>query len=141
MSKILVAIDGSEASLRAVTYLASSSSVFPATTQIVLMHVHLPIPSPRAVSWVGAEVVNQYYDEESEEALNPARELLKQAGRAFEVVKRVGDPGQVIAKVAKDGYAAIVMGTHGRTALVNLAMGSVATRVIAEANVPVMLIK
>ncbi len=141
MTKILVAIDGSETSLRAVAHLTSPTSVFPAATQIVLIHVHLPIPSPRAVSWVGAEVVNQYYDDEAEEALNAARELLRKAGRAFEVVKRVGDPGHEIAQVAKDGYAAIVMGTHGRTALVNLAMGSVATRVIAEANVPVMLIK
>ena len=141
MSKILVAVDGSDTSLRAVAHLASSTSVFAASTQIVLIHVHLPIPSPRAVSWVGAEVVNKYYDDEAEVALTPARELLKQAGRAFEVVKCVGDPGHVIAKTAKDGYAAIVMGTHGRTALVNLAMGSVATRVIAEANVPVMLIK
>lgn len=141
MSKILVAIDGSETSQRAAAYLAAPTSVFPSTTAIDLIHVHLPMPSPRAVAWVGADVVNKYYDDEAEVALTPARDLLTKAGRTFNVVKRVGDPGHEIAKAAKDGYAAIVMGTHGRTALVNLAMGSVATRVIAEANVPVMLIK
>ncbi|NJR71895.1 MAG: universal stress protein [Gammaproteobacteria bacterium] len=141
MSKILVAIDGSDTSVRVVSYLATATSVFPATTSIDLIHVHLPIPSPRAVSWVGAEVVNKYYDDEAEIALTPARDVLRQHGRQFAVIKRVGDPGHEIAKAAKDGYVAIVMGTHGRTALLNLAMGSVATRVIAEATIPVMLIK
>jgi nucleotide-binding universal stress UspA family protein len=35
----------------------------------------------------------------------------------------------------------IAMGTHGHTALANLVMGSVATRVVATSQVPVLLIR
>jgi nucleotide-binding universal stress UspA family protein len=141
MSKILVAIDGSAAALRAVDFVATQHQLFPITTEITLIHVHLPIPSPRAVSWVGAEVVNKYYDDEAEAALTPARDLLQKAGRTFLVDKRIGDPGHQIAVVGGNGYQLIVMGTHGRTALGNLAMGSVATRTVAESSVPVLLVK
>lgn len=141
MSKILIAIDGSAASLRAADFVATQQHFFPVTTTITLLHVHLPIPSPRAVSWVGAEVVNKYYDDEAEVALTPARDLLQKAGRTFLVEKRIGDPGHQIAKTANDGFQLVVMGTHGRTALGNLAMGSVATRTVAESTVPVLLVK
>lgn len=141
MSKILIAIDGSDASLRAVNYVATQHVFFPVNTEITLLHVHLPIPSPRAVSWVGKDVVNKYYDDEAEAALTPARELLQKLGRTFAVEKLVGDPGHQIALTGSNGYQLIVMGTHGRTALGNLAMGSVATRTVAESSVPVLLVK
>jgi nucleotide-binding universal stress UspA family protein len=86
-------------------------------------------------------VVNKYYDDEAEVALAPARDLLQKMGRTFLVEKRVGDPGHEIAKAAGNGFQLVVMGTHGRTALGNLAMGSVATRTVAESTVPVLLVK
>jgi nucleotide-binding universal stress UspA family protein len=141
MSKILIAIDGSPASLRAANFVATHPQLFPNSTEMTLIHVHLPIPSPRAIAWVGADVVNKYYDEDAEAALTPARELLQKAGRTFLVEKQIGDPGHKIAMAAGNGYQLIVMGTHGRTALGNLAMGSVATRTVAESAVPVLLVK
>jgi nucleotide-binding universal stress UspA family protein len=140
MSSVLIAIDGSESALKAVNTVIAGE-LFPATTEITLIHVHLPIPSPRAVSWVGSEVVNKYYDDEAEAALASARAALTAAGRKFDVIKRVGDPGHEIAKTAADGFKLVVMGTHGRTALGNLLMGSVATRAIAESRVPIMLVR
>jgi nucleotide-binding universal stress UspA family protein len=141
MSKILIAIDGSPASLKAVNFVVAKSQLFPDSTEMTLIHVHLPMPSPRAAAWVGAEVVNKYYEDEAEAALAPARELLQKAGRRFTVEKQIGDPGHKIAVAGSNGYELIVMGTHGRTALGNLAMGSVATRTVAESTVPVLLVK
>ncbi len=139
--KVLVAIDGSSSSLRAVEYVTKHADVFGVTPDITLINVHLPIPSPRAKAWVGKDVVDQYYAEEADVALTDALAHLKSAGRTANVIKLVGEPGHKVAMAAKDGFQMVVMGTHGRTALGNLVMGSVANRTVAESPVPVLLVK
>ena len=79
--KILAAIDGSDSSLRALRYVMGHAEFFGASPEIVLVNVHLPIPSVRAKSILGSDVIDQYYRDESEAALAPARESLK-IGRA-----------------------------------------------------------
>ncbi len=139
--KVLVAVDGSASSLRAVEYVTKHADVFGVTPDITLVTVHLPIPSPRAKAWVGKDVVDEYYADESAAALADALALLKSVGRSAKVVTLVGEPGHEVAVTAKDGYQMVVMGTHGRTALGNLVMGSVANRTVAESPVPVLLVK
>jgi nucleotide-binding universal stress UspA family protein len=54
----------------------------------------------------------------------------------------IGDPAEQIARFAKRrGIDKIVMGTHGRSGLSALLMGSVATKVLHHATVPVTLVK
>jgi nucleotide-binding universal stress UspA family protein len=53
-----------------------------------------------------------------------------------------GDAAEVTLRLAKELHAdLIVMGTHGRTGLGRLLMGSVAERVLREANCPVLTVK
>lgn len=139
--KILIAVDGSPSSLRAVEYVTRHADIFGASAEITLIAVHLPMPSPRVRSLVGKEVLDEYYSDESDEALAAALAHLRDKGRSFATLKRVGDPGQEIATAAADGFQMIIMGTHGRTALGNLVMGSVAMRVLAESSVSVLLVK
>ncbi len=139
--KVLVAIDGSPSSLRAIQYVTKHGEVFGVTPDITLIAVHLPVPSQRAKALIGKEIVDQYYSDESDAALAGALAHLKMAGKTAKVLKVVGDPGQEIAKAANDGFQMIVMGTHGRTALGNLVMGSVSMRTLAESMVPVLLVK
>ena len=106
------------------------------------MNVQLPLPHPRALAWVGKEVVAKYYEVQSEEELAEARELLKQSGLEFRVEKRVGDPAQeIVSSSESEKCQMIAMGTSGRTALKNLVMGSVATKVLAASSVPVLFLK
>jgi nucleotide-binding universal stress UspA family protein len=73
--------------------------------------------------------------------LAPARASLAAANVAFDAVKRVGEPADEIIHCASErGVDLIVMGTHGRTALANLVVGSVATKVLAQASTPVLLL-
>jgi universal stress protein A len=52
-----------------------------------------------------------------------------------------GEPWRVITEMAgKDGFDIIVMGTHGRSALAQLAVGSVAERVVRHAPCPVLTV-
>ncbi|MBL8521480.1 MAG: universal stress protein [Betaproteobacteria bacterium] len=137
--KILVPIDGSDASLRALAFVTSHADAF--SPDIHLIHVHLPVPSARAAAWVGKEVLHAYYEEESDAALKPALGLLAKAGKQAVVIKGIGDPGSEIASKAAAGFDLIVMGNKGRTALGNMVMGSVAMRTLAESTVPVLLVK
>ncbi len=139
--KVLVAIDGSSSSLRAIEYVIKHAEVFGVKPKVTLVTVHLPVPSQRAKAMVGKEIIDQYYSEESEAALADALAHLKKADQTAEVLKLVGEPGHEIAEASKNGFKMIVMGTHGRTALGNLVMGSVAMRTIAESSIPILLIK
>ena len=54
----------------------------------------------------------------------------------------MGSAGELIAKTAHAGkFDLVMMGSHGHSALGNLVMGSVATKVIAQCGVPVMLVR
>ncbi len=140
--KILVAIDGSDTALRALLYVIDHPDFFGKSPEVVLVNVHLPIPSPRAKAVLGADVIAQYHREEAELALTPARALL--AATPCKVTERplVGQPSEQIINTASQlGCDMIVMGTRGHGALGNFFLGSVATRVIAESAVPVLVLK
>ena len=139
--KILVAVDGSAPSVAMLKQLCERLAWFRENPQLVLLYVHPALPYKRAVAWAGKDAVHQYYEEESEAALTPARELLAQHGVAYEVEKQVGDPAAEIVRVAGSGYDLVAVGTHGHTGLTGLVMGSVATKVIASSPVPVLLLR
>jgi len=140
--KILVAVDGSDCSTKAVKHVVKNISWFSGQPELHLLHVKLPLPSGRARSFLGSEVVNDYYKDESEAALAPSEKILRKAALPFRSEYRVGDVGDEIqAYVKKNRIDMIVMGSHGHSALANLVMGSVATKVLATAKVPVLILR
>ena len=140
--KVLIAADGSNHSLAALNAFLSRRAWFRDVPAVELVHVHAPIPYPRAAAWAGKEAVDRYYDEESELALKPAEAILTRQGVPFRPVKLVGDAArEIIGHAAASDCDLIVMGTHGHTAMGNLVMGSVATKVLANCSTPVLLIR
>jgi nucleotide-binding universal stress UspA family protein len=140
--KILIAVDGSPHSVRAVQGVVDHVAWFRERPSITLITVHPPLPTKRAAAWVGKAVVDQYYDEECEAALAPASKLLTDLGIAHDKQKRVGEVAHEICTYAADnGYDLIAMGTHGRTGLQNVVLGSVAVKVLAATRLPVLLIR
>lgn len=140
--KILLPVDGSAASLRAVSSLRERVAGYRETPEIHLLHVHAPIPIGRVQAHIGKGTLDNYYREESQEMMAEAEALLRQAGLAYTPHIHVGLPAEVIAKVAGElGVDLIVMGTHGWTGLAGLLMGSVASGVLHLASCPVQLVK
>ena len=137
--KILVAVDGSPSSLAAVDALVARASWFREPPVFVLAYVHLPVPYPGAVHWVGKETVDKYYHDEGLAALKPAEERLASRGIAFEHAILVGEPAHELTRHAvASGCDLIAMGARGHTGLANLVLGSVATKVLAASTVPVL---
>ncbi|MDB5769752.1 MAG: universal stress protein [Burkholderia sp.] len=140
--KILLAADGSEYTTKAIDYVTTHLDWFKDNPELHLLHVHSPIPEGRARAVLGDAAVENYYNEESKAALAPAEKLLRQKEIPFEVKYMIGDVGeQIQAYVTEYKIDMIVMGSHGHGALQNLIMGSVATKVLARTNVPVLLVR
>lgn len=139
---ILVAIDGSDVSLRAVRGLIDHIRWFRDKPAIHLLHVHLPVPVGLALQHVSRETVDKYYREEGEAVLAPAMALLDEAGLTVTSHIHVGHPAETIVRLAEElGCELVCLGSHGRGALGHALLGSVAARVLHLAPMPVLLIK
>jgi nucleotide-binding universal stress UspA family protein len=140
--KILLAVDGSAYTTKAVDFVISHFDWFQGTPQLHLLHVQPPFPDKHAKAVVGRQAIENYYKEESEAALAPAEDLLRKHGVAFERAYLVGDIAAEIQEfVRKHGIDMVVMGSHGHGSLKSLIMGSTTSKVLAATNVPVLLIR
>ncbi len=139
--RIVVPTDGSPASIAALSELLPRLAWFAKPPALALLHVHEKIPYSRAVAWVGKDVAQSYYDDESTAALAPGVALLESSGVTFEKVSRVGDPATEIVTFTQEWKGDLVaIGRHGHSALEKLLMGSVAQKVVAASKVPVLLL-
>jgi nucleotide-binding universal stress UspA family protein len=142
MLKVLLPVDGSPSATRATQKLIDTLDWYKEPPTIDLLTVHLPVPRvPNMGAFVSKEMIQKYYDEESAAMLAPSRKLLDAAGVKYAVQQRVGPIAETIVRQATEsGSNMICMGTRGMSALANMAMGSVATRVLHLSHVPVVLI-
>jgi nucleotide-binding universal stress UspA family protein len=136
MSRILVPVDGSEASLRALRHAMQSAG------DIVVVNVQARADAPALLLHMTQQDIDKAQHAHGESMLQGARALLEGAGRAYHARVIVGDPAPSIVQcAAAEAADSIVMGTRGMNALGNLALGSVATRVVHLATVPVTLVR
>jgi nucleotide-binding universal stress UspA family protein len=140
--KILLAVDGSSYSTRAVNYIASHLNWFQGDRELHLLHAKTPIPLAHARAAVGSEALENYYKEEAAAALAPAEKLLHESQIPYQATYKVGDVAEEIKAYAeKHNIDMIVMGSHGHGALKKLVLGSVTTKVLAITKVPVLVVR
>ena len=138
--KIVVPVDGSDNALRAVRVAIDRARATGAALHLI--NVQPEIASGNVRMFISKELINRYCEEESQSAMASAIKLLEGKQVPFVPVARVGHPFQVIADYADPASGdEIVMGSRGMTSVGNLVMGSVATKVIHAARVPVTLVK
>lgn len=143
MLKLLVSVDGSESAVRAVEHMITKLAWFKDGVEIHLLNVQHPMPyGNRVTSVLGQDKVNQYHHDEGIAALQPARAKLDAAGIKYAFHIGVGEAAETIVHYAREkGCDQIVMGTRGLGSTAGLLLGSVATKVIHLAEVPVLLVK
>jgi nucleotide-binding universal stress UspA family protein len=144
--KILLAVDGSTFTTKAVTYLATHLRWFHDAPELHLLHVKPPIPLGLAVTqaraMLGNDAVDNYYKEEAAAALAPAEKVLRRHEIPFQSTYRVGDIAHEIQHYASEHKIdMIVMGSHGHGALASVVLGSVATKVLATTTTPVLIVR
>jgi nucleotide-binding universal stress UspA family protein len=140
MRKILLPIDGSEPSLRAARYLIDRAADLKQPPEVVLLNVQ-PV-SRRGDTAADGRSAEEWAREEGRKALAGARRLLEEAGIRHRHHVEIGEPVELINHYARIYHCdEIVMGTRGTTSIINLVLGSVTTKVLHVASVPVVLVK
>lgn len=139
--KILLAVDGSSYTKKMLVYLVSHDEIFSSDNSFTLFTAQSALPA-RARAALGKAIVDKYHADEAEKVLSPASKFLLRHGMSAKSEWKIGPAGEVIAKFAQSGkYDLLVMGSHGHGAFGNLVMGSVATQVLAQCAVPVLLVR
>ena len=139
--KILLAADGSPFTKKALAFLVANENLCGPDDEVVVLHVQPPVP-PRVKSLLGAGAVNDYHADEARKVLDPIERFLKRHQLQFSTSWLVGSPTrELLAAAKKQKSQLIVMGTHGHGLVGRALLGSVAQRVVADAEVPVLLVK
>lgn len=140
--KVLVAIDGSDNALRALEHALKLAACGPEPAEVVLVNVHDDVALRSASQFVAKESVDAYLDELAAGETGGAAKRAAAAGVPHRLLTLRGPVGQTIADTAmREGCAMVVLGYKGRAALRDLLIGSVAQRVLALAQMPVVLVK
>jgi nucleotide-binding universal stress UspA family protein len=136
--KILLAADGSEYTRKAANFLTSHPGWLKEAPKLFVHTVHPPVPYVAP----GTKAVEEYYEQECAKALAVACAPLDAAKVDYQSSWSVGDvTGEIREFVARHGVDLVVIGSHGHGALANVALGSVATKLIAGLQVPVLVVR
>ena len=139
--KILLPVDGSSYTKRMLAWLTTHEEWLTGEHEFTVLTVVPQIP-PHAAAMFPAEQLKSYYDDTAEAVFKPIRKFTARHDLAAQYVGKTGNAGEVIAKIAdKDKFDLVIMGSHGQGTLLNLVTGSVATKVLANSKVPVLLVR
>lgn len=137
---IVLATDGSAYSDAAARCIAGRKLLMP---DIIVHVLHCTSDvSGEVKTFLGHADLAAWHQEESDKAMASVVAILRNAGIPFETHGLIGFPPARIVQYSRSVQAeAIVMGSHGRGAFVDAVLGSVANRVVARAECPVILVK
>ncbi len=139
--KILLPVDGSPYTKKALAFLVTHEQLCGPDDELVVLHVQVPMPH-RVKSMVGASAVNTYHEQEALRVLAPIEKFLDRHHLHYKARWVLGSAAQEIIKTSdKEGAHMIVMGTHGHGLLGRAVMGSVAQRVVTDSPIPVLLVR
>jgi nucleotide-binding universal stress UspA family protein len=131
-SRWLVAVDGSEGSLRAAS-MAARLIAAEARAGVDLVHVH---------PWLVKEAAEVELPRRGWHASAAARALMDEAGIAWRLHVRMGEAAEEIVALARElGSQGIAIGSHGLTATESLFLGSVAYKIVHLGKVPMLIVR
>lgn len=139
MTKILVPVDGSAGSDKALRFALSLSEG--KGNEIVLINVQPSYDTPNVKRFFSQEQIRSLQDESSKEVFDHTLEITNSFSTPVRTVLRFGVPGDEICKEAVESSVDfIVMGYRGLGAIKRVILGSVATHVLHETPCPVTIV-
>ncbi|WP_400164031.1 universal stress protein [Brevibacillus sp. TJ4] len=137
MATILVAVDHSEQSLKAVRFALSYAGE---ADELTLLHVIPRYPAKNSLNPLGIKSIQDHLLEDAHAELAEIKALAEASGVTYRLDIQFGDIPSVISQYAKDGYEALIMGTHGYGRVIGALMQSVSYPTLHDVQIPVFLI-
>ncbi|MBF5045701.1 MULTISPECIES: universal stress protein [Myxococcaceae] len=145
MKRILVGVDGSEPSDRAVELAAELAG--PVKAQVTVAHVINPLAYPLdayPAALVDPEVTAAVAQQErrvAEAVTSAAAERLRGKGLAVETLLLTGNPPLELAESAeRGGFDLVAVGSNGKGALRRMLLGSTSDRLVRLSKRPVLVV-
>jgi nucleotide-binding universal stress UspA family protein len=139
--KIALAVDGSGSSQRATQFLVELLGTR-SGTEVHVVNVQTPMLYTDLLPAEKQSEIEQWRQQSAEEATAGACKMLAAAKVPFTLHVVAGDPAVAIAGLARERRCElIVMGTRGMGTVAGIVLGSVASKVVHLASVPVTLVK
>ena len=139
--KILFAADGSTFTKKALTFLVKNKNLLGPGDELVVLHVQDAI-SAQIERKLGSAEVTAYQTKQADLVLNPIQKFLDKHEVNYRCIWVAGGAASQIIDVSKrERVQMIVMGSHGHGLLSRMFIGSVAQRVLANSEIPTLLIK
>ena len=139
--KMLFAADGSAFTKKALTFLVKNKNLLGPGDELVVLNVQDAI-SLQIERRLGSEEIAAYQTKQAELVLQPIKKFLDKHAVNYRCVWVAGAAASEIIKASKrEKVQMIVMGTHGHGLLSRMFMGSVAQRVLADSEIPTLLVK
>lgn len=133
---ILVAVDGSDNSLRAMEDAIKAASP---ESQIEILYVS---PTGHIASEILKAGTLDEFNEQNREKFAREEAAVKASDIAYKVTIEYGEAGKVIAKYANDNEVdLVVIGRRGLTAMQEMVFGSVSTYVMKHVDCSCLLVK
>ncbi|GAB3061726.1 universal stress protein [Virgibacillus ainsalahensis] len=135
--RILLAVDGSEHSVRSTHYAIELAEKFDGTIDAVYV-----VDGDTAKKDV-LHAANKFeIEKKRKEKIKPIKDLLKDSGLVFGTHILHGEPGPKIVEFVKDRECdCVVIGSRGLNDLQSLILGSVSHKVAKRAECPVLIVK
>lgn len=145
MKRVLVAVDGSENSLRALEFaldLQKMCRALQLTTLYVGPSIYGIFPDFGLSSWLRQKDLDQEIEEKAQKISEKIDEIAGRYGLSVEKAIARGDAGAAICKFAEEGeYDLVVVGTRGYGEVKSIVIGSVSHKVLHLCQCPVVVVK
>ena len=141
LSKMLVPIDGSENSFRALEHAIFLSTKIQ-EAQITVLYIIEDLPSLYIYSPKIVEKLHADYEREYTRILERCKEIANKSGININTILKEGDPASKIIEYSdKEKFDLIIIGSRGMGKFKELIVGSVSNKVIHHAKCSVMLVR
>ncbi len=139
-SKILVAVDGSD-----ISYRALDSALFLSErlgSKITAIHVIEKVPTVYIQSQKILDEILETYKNESQKILDECSSIATKKGIAINTTLLEGNPASTILEFSQmEKYEVIIIGSRGKGHFKELILGSVSSKILHHSLCPVLLIK
>jgi len=140
MKKILVAVDGSEASVKGVK--AALALAGPLGASLTLVSVVPPIMLPGDAPWAPMDEINHAEQQRAQRALTESIAALEPSTVKMSTRILLGPIAETLAQLAEaEGFDLVVVGSTGKGAVKRVLLGSVADRLVHTCTRPVLVVR